>query len=490
MADYQEYRRRILRKRWFRTFSVAGLLFLLVLVSVVGILWKRLHREQSPAAVQGPTIFQQELQGSEWNTVNYTPARRLAVQLSADGTTAMDFRLAALAESPAVDRSYFNDACFLGDSLTQGMQIYSTGLPEASFCAYKGIGPNAVVNSTTCTRRDGVKEIPMEVLTAQQPKVLYILLGTNVLNRDGDYSSFLTYYRLMLDMIAQALPNTQIYVQSITPVRPEVRASHPGLYKERLCEINDELSAIALEKGCVFLNLWEALADENGDLKAEYAQNDGYHVKPEGYTAWVDYLRTHTINPGVTSAAARSTKKAAVPLFRTMTQQLSFCLKTGTGNGIGTVPHRLVFGRRGVLLHLSGQLPLSLPSACGCHEIDHLKYHSYPMYRIPHLLFFVKYFALTQKSSKAFRTDVPHRNNGIFIFLRVSGNLQSQNDLRCQFRCQDFLEHQCRVRTISPQNIIRFLQDLRKILEQPVIIARMPFFNMEDLLFCNDNIFR
>ena len=254
--------------------------------------------------MQGPTIFQQELQGSEWNTVNYTPARRLAVQLSADGTTAMDFRLAALAESPAVDRSYFNDACFLGDSLTQGMQIYSTGLPEASFCAYKGIGPNAVVNSTTCTRRDGVKEIPMEVLTAQQPKVLYILLGTNVLNRDGDYSSFLTYYRLMLDMIAQALPNTQIYVQSITPVRPEVRASHPGLYKERLCEINDELSAIALEKGCVFLNLWEALADENGDLKAEYAQNDGYHVKPEGYTAWVDYLRTHTINPGVTSAAA------------------------------------------------------------------------------------------------------------------------------------------------------------------------------------------
>ena len=303
MADYQEYRRRILRKRWFRIFSVAGLLFLLVLVSVVGTLWKRLHREQSPA-VQGPTIFQQELQGSEWNTVNYTPARRLAVQLSADGTTAMDFRLAALAESPAVDRSYFNDACFLGDSLTQGMQIYSTGLPEASFCAYKGIGPNAVVNSTTCTRRDGVQEIPMEVLTAQQPKVLYILLGTNVLNRDGDYSSFLTYYRLMLDMIAQALPNTQIYVQSITPVRPEVRASHPGLYKERLCEINDELSAIALEKGCVFLNLWEALADENGDLKAEYAQNDGYHVKPEGYTAWVDYLRTHTINPGVTSAVA------------------------------------------------------------------------------------------------------------------------------------------------------------------------------------------
>lgn len=216
------------------------------------------------------------------------------MQTSSAGTTAMDFRLAAPDKTPAVDRSYFTQTCFLGDSLTQGMQIYSTGLPEASFCAYKGVGPSAVVNGTTCKRRDGGTEVPMEVLTAQQPPMLYILLGTNVLNRDGDYSSFLTYYRLMLDMLTQALPNTQIYVQSITPVRPEVRNTHPGLYKDRLCSINNELAAIALEKNCTFLNLWEVLADDNGDLKAEYAQPDGIHIKPDGYPAWVDYLATHT----------------------------------------------------------------------------------------------------------------------------------------------------------------------------------------------------
>lgn len=295
MADYQEYRRRILRKRWRRNFAVAGLLVLLILLSAVGLLWKHLHREQSPAAVQGPTIFQQELQSSEWNTISYTPVRRLTVQTTSAGSTAMDFRLAALDRTTAVDRSYFANVCFLGDSLTQGMQIYSSGLPEASFCAYRGANPSVVVNGTTCKRSDGGTEVPMEVLTARQPPVLYILLGTNVLNRDGDYSSFLTYYRLMLDMISQALPNTQIYVQSITPVRPEVRSSHPGLYKERLCEINNELAAIALEKNCAFLNLWEALADDNGDLKAEYAQPDGIHIKPEGYPAWVEYLATHTV---------------------------------------------------------------------------------------------------------------------------------------------------------------------------------------------------
>ncbi len=303
MADYQEYRRRVLHKRWRRRFTVVGLLLLLVLLGAVGMMWRVLHSAQVPDRTNDITILQQALPGNEWNTIRYKPARQLTVQTRADGSTAMDFRMAALPESKAVDKSVFNTASFLGDSLTQGMQIYDTGLPEAMFCAYKGVGPNAVVNGTSCKRADGVKEVPMEALTEQQPTDLYVLLGTNVLNRDGDYSSFLTYYRLMLDMLSQSLPNTNIYVQSITPVRPEVRETHPGLYRDRLCEINNELAAIALEKGCTFLNLWEALADDNGDLKEEYAQKDGYHVKPEGYTAWVDYLCTHRIQENVTDAA-------------------------------------------------------------------------------------------------------------------------------------------------------------------------------------------
>ena len=296
MADYQEYRRRILHRRWRRVFIIVALLALLALLSAIGILWKVLHRERVDTALSQNTILRQVTTDNTWNTVSYPLARQLRVQTLEDSTeTALDFRMAALPASAPVEKSWFAQASFVGDSLTQGMQIYSSGLPEASFCAYRGANPSVVVNGTTCKRSDGGTEVPMEVLTARQPPVLYILLGTNVLNRDGDYSSFLTYYRLMLDMISQALPNTQIYVQSITPVRPEVRNSHPGLYKERLCEINNELAAIALEKNCAFLNLWEALADDNGDLKAEYAQPDGIHIKPEGYPAWVEYLATHTV---------------------------------------------------------------------------------------------------------------------------------------------------------------------------------------------------
>lgn len=297
MADYQEYRRRVLHRRWRRRFIAAALILLMALVAMVMVLWKSLHRETPEPGIQKDTILQPVTGDTTWNTLAYPIVKKLAVQTLTDSSqTAMDRRLAALEESLPVGRSWFEDVSFVGDSLTQGLELYDAGLPEAMYCAYKGIGPNSIVNGTTCKRADGTAEVPLEALTEQKPKAVYLLLGTNVLGRNTDYTSFLTYYRLMIDMIAQALPGTEIYIQSITPVRPELcqTKNYEGLNRDRLCAINDELAAIALEKGCYFINLWEALADENGDLIEEYAQPDGYHLKPSGYAAWVEYLCTHT----------------------------------------------------------------------------------------------------------------------------------------------------------------------------------------------------
>ena len=52
-------------------------------------------------------------------------------------------------------KSWFNDVSFVGDSLTQGMQLYEEGMQNAMFCAYKGVGPNVIVNGTICKRADG-----------------------------------------------------------------------------------------------------------------------------------------------------------------------------------------------------------------------------------------------------------------------------------------------------------------------------------------------
>lgn len=298
MADYQEYRRHVLHRRWRRTFSTVLAFLMLVLLCGVWVLWRQLYPTRRENKTPQVTLLEQTLPSTEWRTLSYTRQTSLTVQKLTDGiTTAMDFRLASMPETQTapVDLSYFDTAVFLGDSLTQGLQIYDTGLPNAHYCAYRGVGPSAVVNGTTCTRVDGVQEVPLDAMVSYAPESVYILLGTNVLTQDTDYTSFLNYYSLMLDRIRQLLPDADIYVQSITPVRPEVSADakHAGMYAERFIRVNNDLAALAVEKGCYFLDLWEVLADENGDLKAEYAQPDGYHLLPAGYTAWVEYLRTH-----------------------------------------------------------------------------------------------------------------------------------------------------------------------------------------------------
>ena len=160
MADYQEYRRRVLRKRWRRRFMATALLLLLLLVGAIGMLWKSLHREQRPSGVGQNTILQEVTQDNTWNTASYAVARQLTVQTLADGAaTALDFRMAALPKSStAVGKEWFNDVSFVGDSLTQGMQLYEEGMQNAMFCAYKGVGPNVIVNGTTCKRADGVAD--------------------------------------------------------------------------------------------------------------------------------------------------------------------------------------------------------------------------------------------------------------------------------------------------------------------------------------------
>ena len=193
-----------------------------------------------------------------------------------------------------VDLSYFADAAFLGDSLTVGFSDYSINLGGALICGYTGVGPDAIVNRSAVKSSVRGSEVAMDVLTAAQPKKLYILLGTNTLTTLGAADRFLAYYGQMLDQLRQALPGCVIYVQSIPPVRPQAAAEKPGLASDVLRSVNEQLAKLAADKGCVYLDLWETFADENGNLKEMLAAPDGVHFSAgNGYGAWVTYLRNH-----------------------------------------------------------------------------------------------------------------------------------------------------------------------------------------------------
>lgn len=194
-----------------------------------------------------------------------------------------------------VDLSYFADAAFLGDSLTVGFSDYQINLGGALICGYTGVGPDAIVNRSAVKNPTRGQEVALDVLAAAQPRKLYILLGTNTLTTLGASDRFLAYYGQMLDLLRQTLGDgCTIYVQSIPPVRPTVAAEKPGLATDVLRGVNEQLAQMAASKGCVYLDLWEALADGEGNLKEMLAAPDGVHLSAgNGYGTWVTYLRNH-----------------------------------------------------------------------------------------------------------------------------------------------------------------------------------------------------
>ena len=222
----------------------------------------------------------------------FGPARQTAGAYSVRAYDSSVIRQPACGQ---VDLSYFSDAAFLGDSLTVGFSDYSINLGGALICGYTGVGPDAIVNRSAVKSSVRGPEVALDVLAAAQPKKLYVLLGTNTLTTVGAADRFLAYYGQMLDALRQTLgEGCVIYVQSIPPVRPEAAVEKPGLASDIIRSVNEQLALLAADKGCVYLDLWETLADGEGNLKEVLAAPDGVHFSAgNGYGAWVTYLCNH-----------------------------------------------------------------------------------------------------------------------------------------------------------------------------------------------------
>ncbi|MDL2293655.1 GDSL-type esterase/lipase family protein [Ruminococcaceae bacterium OttesenSCG-928-D13] len=202
-------------------------------------------------------------------------------------------RMIALPENGRVDMKFFDTTVFVGDSITQGLELYSSGIPNAKYCAYRGASPRSMYSGETIrkTPSDTNPEVPLDKLVEYQPDNVYILMGTNAMVSMDD-EPLLEYYAGMIDAFKAALdPAVTFYIQSITPV---VQGVDSRFSLDRINSLNDQLAKMALEKGCYYIDLHEALAGDDGWLRPDYGAGDGYHMTPVGYAAWVEYLVTHT----------------------------------------------------------------------------------------------------------------------------------------------------------------------------------------------------
>lgn len=165
----------------------------------------------------------------------------------------------------------FKNSVFMGDSITEGFAVNEI-LPKESVIAGAGATAGFIYDD-------------IDTLVEKKPDNVFIMLGSCdlLMPVDDPKELFRNDFTKLINKIKEELPDSQIYLQSITPVTQDALKEDPrykGIeeYNQILKELADKLSVNYVDIG--------TLAQENPDLFAE----DGVHFKKEFYPLWLEKL--------------------------------------------------------------------------------------------------------------------------------------------------------------------------------------------------------
>lgn len=188
----------------------------------------------------------------------------------------------------SVDETYFDDAVFIGDSRTVGLQNYGDWSDQVTFMASTGLLVHKAMQ-TKVTLPEYKNPITIEeALSAKQYGKVYIMFGINELGR-GDANRYLSDYSAFLDRVKELQPGAIIYIQSGMKVTAKRSAKNDMVTNAGIEERNELIQTLADDEQVFYLNVNEAVCDEEGNLYEEYT-HDGVHLKAQYLTLWKDYL--------------------------------------------------------------------------------------------------------------------------------------------------------------------------------------------------------
>jgi len=128
---------------------------------------------------------------------------------------------------------------------------------------------------------DGLLE-RLDAVIESDPQTIVLLIGTNDLAERRSIERIVRNIESALVRLHQELPDARILLQSVLPRGRE--------YAENVREINRHIWQFAATQRVHYLDLWPAMADADGELKAEFT-DDRLHLNDAGYDVWLSELR-------------------------------------------------------------------------------------------------------------------------------------------------------------------------------------------------------
>lgn len=188
------------------------------------------------------------------------------------------------------DRSYFDDALFIGDSRTVGLYEYGD-LGNAVVLADSGMSVYKIFKQSF-SLDSGEKLTLEELLTQKTFGKIYIMLGINELGYNFDQT--VRIYKEMLATIEAAQPDALIFLQANLHIT-EKKSGTSSIYNNaNINRFNSEIEKMTDSKKRFYLDANELFDDENGNLSTEYTVDES-HVLGKYYTDWVDWILQYAV---------------------------------------------------------------------------------------------------------------------------------------------------------------------------------------------------
>lgn len=166
------------------------------------------------------------------------------------------------------------DIVFFGNSITRGSSFHNY-FKDKSVC---NLGYPGDTLDGMLLRVKQIKDL--------HPKKVFIMAGINGLHWQSQ-DVFKEKYTKLLSLTTNAVPNSEIYLQSILPVNHKMK---PGVASSnKIIEANKIIEELAKDYHCTYIDLYSIYA-KDGEMPIELTR-DGVHLFPESYEIWAKKIQ-------------------------------------------------------------------------------------------------------------------------------------------------------------------------------------------------------
>lgn len=232
---------------------------------------------------------------SSTNSQTKTSARKTTATVTPSGNSRGP--VLAAPTDYTVDASFFDDAVFVGDSVSLKLSYYAASSGELGKAKFLVAGSYGVGNAIydhpdTKLKYQGVAYTNVEdAIAATGCNKLFIMLGMNDIGRFG-VSKSIENWGTLLNLIRSTCPNITIYIQSMTPVW--TGGERGGVTNANANSYNTKLKTFAENNGCKFIDIAPYMKDSTGGLATAFCSDSFVHLTNEAAKTWIQVLKSYT----------------------------------------------------------------------------------------------------------------------------------------------------------------------------------------------------